>query len=1103
MLRLIIGRTGTGKTTEIFRLAMEAARQRSRVILLVPEQFSFQAERQVYTALQGEDALAISVLSFSRLSENIFRTMGGLARRKLTDAARLVLMRLAVEEMGDTLEVYGRQKDRVAFLNTMLQTVEELKQSGTYPNRLTEMAAGVEDPRLAAKLRDVAEIFGAYQAMVDRSYSDPLDDIAKGAQLAEEGRYFAGARVYVDGFSFFSPPERRMIHAMMEQGDEVCISLCADGLSSGGDADIFGDQKKTARELLRYAREHFVETAVPVNLEQNQRTCLPALEAVEALARGEDPEEVSGEGIRLLAARDRFEEVRFAAAEIARLVREEGWRYRDLALVCRDLEDYRAAIASVFSAYGIPVFMDRKDSPLSRPVATLAVAALEAVSGSYKTEAILKIARSPAMALTVEQAAALENYVYIWNVEGKDWESPFRNNPQGLREEPAQRYAGALAEVENARQLVMEPLEALRRELAPGDGVSFAKGLYGFFRRTGALENLKEHFRGDPDRGLERGRENDRLWNYMVDVLDLFSDHLGNVRYTVRELTRLFVLALGCAQMGSIPATNDQVLAGSANTVRLGSPRGVFVLGLNEGVFPAKGKPRGVFTDREREHLIREGVEIASPGIEKSLLEQFYLYSALCAPRERLYVSCAKGSLTGEPMEPSLMFGRLMESFPDAALHPEDFSPYFFIATRETAKSICAVLLAEKGVEEPTAAALLEELGEGGFLKSLSALAENLPLGDIAPATAKKLLGEKISLSPTKIENYYRCPCLFFCDYLLKLTPRKRAEYSPLESGTAIHYVLEMLLKEQGNTGLGELSDQELRELVRRYLREYLEMVVSDMDSLTSRLRYQFERLVTVLFLLARHLGDEFAQSAFRAVGMEVPVGEDGVIHPRPIAASDGTPVLLNGKIDRVDTFRDDSGAYARVVDYKSGGKEFRLEEVLYGLNMQMLVYLFALCDDPAAPYGPVEPAGILYMPGNITAVKTSAEAGQEEVRREVAKKLQMSGLVLEEENVLRAMEHDLEGKFIPVQKKKDGAFTAASRTGTRQEFAEIRRLVYQNIREMAENLLRGKVGPLPARSPRMNPCDYCDYKQLCNNAGGSLCRELKEDGAPEGGEEG
>lgn len=1107
MLRLILGLTGTGKTTEIFSRAMDCARRRQRTILLVPEQFSFQAERTVYTALSGEDALSISVLSFSRLAENIFRAWGGLAKKRLTDTAKLVLMKLAVEEMKDTLTVYQRQRGRTSFLSTMLQTVEELKQSGTYPESLSAIARRLPDPQLTAKLRDIAGIYGAYQAMIDRSYSDPLDDIARAAGLAEEHRYFEGASVYIDGFSFFSPPQRQLLYAMLEQGEEVCLSLTADGLSPREGVDIFTDQKSTAQRLITYAREHFVPVAAPVRLTENRRTGLPALLTVEELARGEKPEreapeENGGEGLYLITAGDRFEEVRFAAAQMAKLVREEGWRYRDLALVCRDLDQYQTAIRSVFPAYQLPVFMDRKEGALSRPIVSLACAALTAVQGSYKTESILKIARSPALALPVERSAALENYVYVWSVKGEDWLRPFCNNPKGLREEKPESYAQALSQLEEVRLRLMGPLSRLKETLGEGSGESFALGLYRFFQETDALPNLRAYFLRDKEHGLERGRENDRLWSYMVDVMDLFADHLTNTKYTVREFSELFTLAMGCAELGSIPITNDQVLAGSANMVRLGSPRGVFVLGVNEGVFPAKGKPYGVFTDREREDLIRQGVEITSPQLERALLERFYLYSALGAPRERLFVSCARADLTGNAMEPSLIFTQLEERFPACIHTTGELSPDFFVAGIDTARSSYAALTAEGSPLAATVGFLLRELGEGAFLADMGELGENKPMGDIAPDTAKRLLGERIALSPTKIETYYQCPYSFFSDYLLRLSPRKRAEYSPLESGTAVHYVLEMLLREVGSRKLSEIPDEELRERVSGLLRQHLRKVAGEVDQLSPRLRYQFDRLVSVLFLLVRHLGEDFRQSLFQTEGVEVPVGEQGTVHPLDISTSDGSPVVLSGKIDRVDTFEDEAGRYARVVDYKTGNKEFRAEEVLYGLNMQMLIYLFALCDDPEQPFGEVEPAGILYMPGNVSAVKLPPEPKQEEVRQTVSKSLRMNGLVLSDDRVLRAMERELEGRFIPVKKKKDETFTAASQVKSGEEFLELRRIVYENIREMAEELTQGKVAPMPVRwKSGKTPCSYCDYRQLCGNAEGTVFRGIGA-GDEEGGEE-
>ena len=271
-------------------------------------------------------------------------------------------------------------------------------------------------------------------------------------------------------------------------------------------------------------------------------------------------------------------------------------------------------------------------------------------------------------------------------------------------------------------------------------------------------------------------------------------------------------------------------------------------------------------------------------------------------------------------------------------------------------------------------------------------------------------------------------------------------------------------------------------------------LVAGELEQLPARLRYQFERLVSVLFLLARHMGEDFRQSGFQTQGVEVPVGEEGQVHARPIRTSAGVEVSLSGKIDRVDTYENESGRYARVVDYKTGNKEFKLEEVLYGLNMQMLIYLFALCDDPRRPFGEVQPAGILYMPGNISAAKLPPDSGEQEVRETITKGLRMSGIVLEEEPVLRAMEQELEGKYIPAKRKKDESFTSDSHVKSREEFQKLRRMVYQNIREMAEDLTQGHIAPLPVRwkGGRM-PCACCDYRALCGNGEGTAFRELRD----------
>ena len=1104
MVQFILGKTGTGKTKMVLDRAMACARMGQQVLLLVPEQSSFETEKAVFTVLSGSDALRINVLSFSRLSENIFRACGGLSRKRLTDTARLVLMKIALREMGDSLTVYQRQSGRTAFVSTMLETVKELKSCGAGPDDLNAAALAVEDRQLKAKLRDISAIYGAYQAIVDRDYDDPLDDLAKAGQLAEEHGYFRGMTIFLDGFDFFSPPERALIQLMEEQAWQVTIALCADGLAQKGETDIFLSQKKTARRLYTYAREHGIPVEAPVNLTENLRTGVPVLRMMEELLSGgepEAPEDLSG--LRCVACRDKYAEARFAAAEICRLVREEGLRYRDIALVCRSMEEYGPPLEAAVSEYGIPAFFDRKEPVLTRPVAAVLTAALEAVRSRAKTEAVLRIARSPAMGLESSQVARLENYCYVWSVEGGGWERPFRNDPAGLTGASPESYQKELEEAESARRKVIEPLLRLKKRLAGCDGRTFALSLYQYLEDIRAAENLRAYFAGDSAESLAMAQQNDALWEMIVDVLDIFADSLSRVRYPLGVFAELFQMALASLELGQIPNTMDQAIVGSADRVRLRSPRAVFALGVNEGVFPMPYQPYGVFTDGERSALIQRGIELSTPGLEWSLLERFYLYSTLCAPRQSLYVTWSVADLRGGAAEPSMVVTQLFHLCPSVFLSGEELPAEFFVADLETAMGQYAGLCGSGTREESSVRSLLEQVGEDSFVQAMERAGQDLSAEGLAPATAAGLLGGQVRLSPTRIENFYRCPYLFLCDSLLGLRPRRRVEYTPLESGTAIHYVLEMLLKEVGSQGIAGLGDEELRKKVEGLLEEYIRKMVSDTSQLASRFRYQFQRLVMVLFTIIRHIGSDFDQSLFAAVGMEVPVGPDGRIHPKPMAAEDGTPVVIHGKIDRVDVFRNGQEQYARVIDYKSGGKDFRLEDVVHGLNMQMLVYLFALCDDESAPYGPVRPAGILYMPGKLLAAEVAPGAGDESARQAVEISLKMKGMLLDDETVLRAMERELEGKYIPARLKKGSdQLTSASRVKTKEEFEAIRKMVYDNIREMADHLVRGEVEPMPVRSASLNPCDNCAYGLLCNNRGTERYKDLTDVEGKEGEED-
>lgn len=1094
MFRLVLGRSGAGKSEKLLHGAAQSARDGKQVLLLVPEQFSFATERKMLALVHGRQLLNVSVLSFSRLCENIFRSMGGIAGKRLTDVARLVLMKLAVQETADRLVLYTRQSSRTDFLNTMLQTIDELKSSGAYPQRLESMLSQLDEGQLGAKLADITAIYQVYQGIVERNYQDPLDDIAKAVELTRGGNFFRDRHIYIDGFSFFSPPERELIEIMLEQAESVTLALCADSLSRGGALDIFHDQKQLAYRFITGCARLDIPCKKPLVLTENLRTASPALRSVEEfIATGRcTPPEKSDE-VTIARCDNKYDEIRYVAAEITRLVREKGYRYRDTAVVCRRLEDYETALETIFPAYGIPLFFDRKENVISRPIAAMVTAALDAVKGEWKTEAILRIARCPASGITMEESARLENYLYIWSIDGKVWDKPFTGAPGGLSGALTDSDRTELEALEALRLRLITPLSRLKKQLRRCTGSGFALGLYNYLCDMDAGNNLKLYFGEDADGQMQ---ESDRLYGAILDILDIFADTMEDVGLPAATFIEMFQLALDSVELGQIPNTNDQTIAGSADRVRLDSPRAVFVVGVNEGVFPGKHQPYGVFSDTERELLVEHGIELSASPLQRSLLERFFLYSAVCAPRERLWISYSGNTLSGEQQEPSALVGQLLSILPQSATLAQRLPDSAYIVDIFTAREQYLRLAAAGRDAASLRQAILEE-GDGGFLELADSLAADAPAAGITPETAAKLINGRLKLSPTAIERFYRCPYTYLCDNMLRLRKRKRVEYTPLESGTAIHYVLEHLLQDLGGKGIAELSDQELEQRISNCLQEFIESVAQDTSPLSSRFRYQFGRLVSVLMLVVRHIGDDFSQSLFTAAGFEVSVGSDQEVQPLSLTARDGTPITVNGKIDRVDIYENGSDRFARVVDYKSGGKDFSLGEVFYGLNMQMLLYLFALCQDRDSRFGELQPAGILYMSGKVSPAELPPGADRDTLRKVIDSTLKMKGLLLEDEMVLRAMERELAGRYIPAKLTKNGSLDARSSIKTAAEFQHIKSAVTMRVADMGETVTCGSMSPIPARGNGTNPCDYCDYGILCRNKNTDLFRDITK--PPEG----
>lgn len=1092
MLRFVLGTAGSGKTTRLIRYIKDVAESGGKVILLVPEQFSFEGEKLLYGHLGPQVSLRVEVLSFTRLCNSIFRRFGGLAGASVTPAAKTLLMSVAVEQLRDSLRVYGRSCRSTAFLETLVSTCGEMKTAGITPRALELCAGSCGEEPLGRKVRELADIYGAYQALLDRGYLDPDDDLIRACSLLEEGRdFFADYTVFVDGFTTFMAAEFRLFGHIVAQAAEVYVALTADGLhDSRQGMGVFSPAQKAAQRLIRMAGAAGVPVAAP--------EILPGLpryknEELAGLSRslfrpGADPI-AAGEpqAVRLYAAADGYDEARYAAAQIARLVREEGYRYREIAVVARDTGPYERAVETMFARYGIPCFLSAREDIENTPLIGAVLGAVDAVRSNYDSETVLSFAKSTVLGLDPVAVAALENYCYIWGVRGAAWLGPFGGNPRGMAGPLTEEDIALLEQVNETRAAVIGPLEDLKRAIGGGTGRSFAAGIYELLRTVRAAENLTESVRG-----LEG--ENAFLdscaqtWDMLMDILDIFGAVLGEGKLPPGRLCELFRLATASAETASPPQTLDQVIVGGADRIRPARVRAVFVLGANEGVFPAQLTASGVFTDRERRRLIEAGVEISAPALEQSVLEQYFAYFALTLPEERLFVSCARSDLNGREMMPSMIVRQLEALFP--GLKPHRPGPLDFAAGGRSAFQ----LLAEHYREDTSLAAALRfwfaGQREAGALKRMEYAACKPPHRLTDYNAVRGLFGGRMRLSPSRVERYYRCPFSYFASDGLGLKKRGKVEFSPLESGSVIHNVLQVVVQRHGGKGLAALSEEQLAREVEEVISGYLAERVEGAEQLPARFQYLFKRLTGTLVRLLRRLGEEFAQSEFEPVAFELPISAEEGVEPLRLVTADGVPVTVEGVVDRVDILEKNGAKYLRVVDYKSGGKDFKLQDILYGLNLQMLLYLFTVVENGRGRLGGAVPAGVLYMPARESYLTGGRDCGEEEAKDAQRAKWRMSGLLLEDEEVLRGMEPDLAGVFIPAKMGKGGLDAKSSLAG-KAELGRLSRKVRELVVQMAESLAGGGIGARPTNSPDHDACAYCDYRAVCGFEQGDPVREI------------
>ena len=1087
-IKCVVGTAGSGKTHYARSRAAELAAEGKRVVLLVPEQFSFETERAMLQLLPASLADSVEVFSFTSLSRKVSRETGGIAGKRLDQSGRAAVMNVAMAQVQDHLSLYSGSRKRQDLIRNMLSAVSEFKSCAISPELLIQTAEKTEESVLSQKLRELSLIYGAYNAVIQNIGSiDPLDDLTRLAVNLRQLEYFGDAAVIADSFTGFTKQELAVLEQIISQCEMFEITLCCEAADtrkgSGGQDDLFKVVHHTIEALREFDGDLTVEKLSGHGRFHSEE--LNALEAGVFRTRQTEPFTGVTENVAVYAAEDKYDETEFAAREIRRLVREKGMRWRDFAILCRNDADYKNQILRALDLQGIPCFCDRRSAVTDLPLVRFVMAALDIINGRWRSEDIMRWLKTGMLRdVSTVDAARLENYCFVWSISGKKWKQDFTQSPYGYTDRQTDEDNAVLDNINATKQCIVDLLNTFETSVKDenASGKDMAAAVYQLIESAGCGECIERMLpRLTPQEAEAQGQ----VWNLLMNVLDQLANILGETKLSFREFSDLLTLMLGLCDVGEIPQGMDEVVFGAADRIRTSGVKVVFVLGANEGVFPVLPEATGVFTENERKMLISMKLPLAGDSTDTALNEQFIAYSALTCASDRVYVTYSK-SCNGEQLYSSEIVSEVFRTVPRCQkLSRSEIVTLDMIENDDAGFLLAAASLGEnsglsKALAETYAglekyadkiAVVRQATSRSALMQSKEALHDK--------NAAFSLFGRNIRISASKAECFYSCQFKYFCQYGMKAVSRRRAELTPMEYGSVVHYVLEKMLRDHD---VGELAAQDdLTEMIGQYLTDYLNEVMGGTDMKSARLMYLFRRLTQSLSVLIRQLGEEFAKSLFVPDSFELPI--DGTkLQPLQIPLSDGTHISVGGKIDRVDIYTNDGVKYIRVVDYKTGSKEFVLSDILSGLNMQMMIYLDILCDRELSG-SDYSPAGVIYSPASLN--KISGERGKTSLEAEQKERLKNHGLIVDDADVINAMEIGMQKKVdrradATTVKGGENFLSRATYVADPKQFRVIRGYIRSLLREMGEALHRGEIGTSPVKGS-YDACEYCEYRIICS----------------------
>ncbi len=1074
MLKVFYSNNKDGYRNKLYNQFAKDCRDQNDALLLVPEQFTVHAESKVFS-ITGPIGGNCEVVSFRRLCYRILFAAGRLHKSNLDKAGQAVVMQRAVDQLKDSLVYYENVRITPSFISQLLSFKEELNRSSVKTEDILKASESLSGSS-KHKLYELSLILSAYEGLLNEMGEGIETDLELAEKALDETDAFNGFNIYIDGFYSFSKIEYELLCRLLRRCNVTIALMCNTLVDKSGGYGLFSDIQATAQVLISYCQRNGIETFT----EYFQDNSYHKNDAISFLGQslflnnsvyGKKPEKIT-----LFKASDMYDEALFTARRIKELCRE-GYRYNDFAVLVRDEPSYKGIIDSVFRLYNIPVFTDKKTELLAKPLILCITTALQIALGNFTTDDIFTYVKTGLTPLSQKAVADLQRYCTVWDVPSSLWlEAEFKNNPSGFANEFKEEDKQLLKELNEHRNIIAGPILRLKEALV-GTGADMCNALYEFSENENISGLLKEQAAKLYESGeYTLSQEAEQSYEIYVKALEQLALCSGNREITKEEFFRLLLCCFSSYDIGRIPTSLDEVLIGSPDRLRCNEKKCVFVLGLNDGVFPLNITESGLITDNDRKMLLNCNISLDKGCDELILKERFYAYYAFTLPSERLYVLCS--SMNSQHQELSVSYYlKDLSRILNLPIEQEDLFPV------QDEKMLLGSLV-ENGFKNKELCAYFENSSKYKDIYSKLVSLKDFAKKETAVSGKlnERLSDKGLSASPSRLETYFNCRFAHFCRYVLGIRELRKASIDSPQVGTFVHHALEVILKEAANNGINiwEIPQDQLDDKLDVIVNNYLEGYLGGSENKSARFVALFVRLKAVLKNLVERLCEEFKDCAFRTVDMEMEIGDKGEVASLDIEFQGGS-IRISGVVDRVDIMETENSKYVRIVDYKTGPKKFDMHDVYNGINLQMLLYLFSICKNGAPRYGDsLRPAGILYYPADEVFLLLPRNMSKEDKQAQKQRKYAQNGLLIRDIKVLEGMEKLLKGRFIPASAKANGELHARSSVTTQKGFEAIERHIAGLLKAIGREMVSGNVTPNPFKCNRHNSCAYCSYNSIC-----------------------